>query len=145
MTRLERFARFFVVAVLVIAAVLSLSSCGIDKDEAKEDMLSFLEAVEAERFDDAKALLHPELIEKTTDFATAIHSLEERCGIDFSDGITINKTVNMQYSLYNSDYNGSGYELTFYATVGEADVYITLRVVENNDGYGVYYFGVDNG
>lgn len=129
---------------LMICTVLafSLVSCssGIDKDEAKLFIEDFLEAVEAQDYEKAKTYLHPE---RPVDLGAFLEEVESQEEMDFQAGIELEKYTGFSSSYYNSDVDGSRYEVTIKAKVGGKNVEFTVEVVKNDKGYGIYNFVID--
>lgn len=119
-----------------------LISCGdgIATDEAKVFINDFLTAVSAEDYAKAEEFLHPD---RPAELEPFINECEEQKGIDFSSGVSIERYTGFNYSYYDSTVDGSSYELTMKAKVGDKSVSITVEIVQNDNGYGIYNFYID--
>ena len=136
-----------VTVLIVIALSLSaLVGCAnkVSGKEARATFDAFLAAVVAEDYDTAKAYLHPWIDD--LDLAKEFTDLREEQGIDLRGGISENlKQVGIGASLYNSDYDGGGHQMTFHTqTVADGTpIKIICTVIRNKDGYGIYQFIVN--
>ena len=139
----KTFALFVALIMLVLPITLCLTSCsgGIDTDKAKEHIISFLTEVREGNFDGAKEHLHPSF---NDDIEKYFNAVESAYRVDFQSGITVLRNTNIHISMYDSRYNGSGYELTMDIEVSGDELEITVVVVENDIGYGVYYIEIDD-
>ncbi len=132
---------------IVIALSLSmLVGCAnkVSGKEARATFDAFLAAVAAEDYGTAKTYLHPWIDD--LDLAKAFTELREEQGIDLRGGVSENlRQVGIQASLYNSDYDGGGYQMSFYAQTGADGVPISISctVIRNDDGFGIYQFVVN--
>ena len=130
--------------VLCCLCVFPLTSCkgAIKGDEAKEYINEFLNAIEAEDFEAAEEMLHPE---RPGDLEVFFANVEGKMGVDFQGGIEIEKYTGFRSSFYDSSIDGSSYELTFRAKVGDGDkvVTFTIEIVKNDNGYGIYNLELD--
>ena len=109
-------------------------------DEAKAMLNDFLATIEAEDYEAAQALLHPDRPADLEDFLLGV---EQEQGLDFQTGIEIEKYTHFASSFYDSTVGGSRYELTARTTVGEREVFFTVELVKNDNGYGIYNFNLD--
>ena len=127
--------------LLLSLALLSLSACagGIDTETADAFIEDFFAAIEKENYNSAKTFFHPD---RFTDIEAYVKSVEAEKGIDFSNGITVQKRTNVAIAYYDSDVDGSRYGMTLKAKVGEVEVKIDITVVQSENGYGVYEFEI---
>ena len=137
---MKRFLTILISLTLLLAALGSLSACsgGVSRDEAKEATDAYFAAMAAARYEEAAALFHPatsmtaELMESTAE------TLRTEMGADFTKGVTIERYVGMKSAYYDSNFDGSVYELTMEARVGDQTLHITAEVVRNDKGYGLW-------
>ena len=127
---------------LLLAAALLLSSCagGINTDEADGLIEDLLSKISSGDYDGAEELLHPEKpldLEKYFERKRAEHSL------DYSRGFEIQRYTHKSYSRRNSKVGGSAYSVTFTAAVGYSLVEITVEIVKNKAGYGIYNLSLE--
>ncbi|MBQ8849073.1 MAG: hypothetical protein IJ011_01915 [Clostridia bacterium] len=134
--------KLLVILTVCCLCVCSFSSCsgGIDGDEAKEFIGEFFDAIVAEDYEKAETFLHPE---RPADLETFIVNIEKEDGIDFQAGIEIERYTNFSIAYYDSTVDGSTYGLTMDTNVGDADVEITVEIVQNDNGYGIYNLDID--
>ncbi len=140
---MKRSFKFLTVAIVCISCVISLVSCkgGIDTKEAKTFISDFFAAIEAEDYDTAKTFLHPE---RPGDLETFFTNIEKDEGVDFQQGIEIDRYINFSYAYYDSTVDGSTYKPTIRAKVGNNTVTFTVEIVQNDNGYGIYNLDVDS-
>ena len=138
---MTRLLRNLLLATLIFACTLSLLSCGkgIQMDEAKALLNDFLATIEAEDYEAAQALLHPDRPADLEDFLLGV---EQEQGLDFQTGIEIERYTHFASSLYDSTVGGSRYELTARTKVGESTIFFTVEIVKNDNGYGIYNFNL---
>ena len=135
-------ALFITLIMLILPLTLCFTSCeSEDTNKAKEYIISFLTEVREGDFDSAKEHLHPSFDD---DIEVFFNEVEDVFGVDFQEGITILRYTNTYTSLYNSEYDGFGYELTMEIEVSGYTLQITVLVVENDIGYGIYYIEIDD-
>ena len=129
--------------MLLLPVTLCFTSCsgGIDTDKAKEHIISFLTEIKEGDFTEAKTYLHPNF---DGDIEKFFNSVEKSFNVDFQNGITILRNTNTQISYYDSKFDGSAYELTMDIEVSGRELEITVNVVENDNGYGVYGIEIDD-
>ncbi len=125
--------------IVLVMLLCSLTSC-IDGDRAKGTVSDFLAAVEKEDFELAETYLHPE---RPADLKEYFNMVEEAKQVDFQAGIEILRYSGFKSSHYDSTVGGSTYETTVKAEIGGKNVSITVEVVENDVGYGIYNFTID--
>ena len=137
---MKRILTLLAALTLLLTAIGSLSACagGVSRDEAKEITNALFTAMTAENYEEAAALFHPatsmtaELMESTTE------TLRTEMGADFDEGVSIERYVGMKSAYYDSNFDGSVYELTMEARVGDQTLHITAEVVRNDEGYGLW-------
>lgn len=128
--------------LLVLALCLSAVGCGkgIGKSDAKEMVESFLAAVAGGDFEEAKSYLHPD---RPYDVAQFFGRIEERMGIDFQKGIEIERYTAYSSSMYDSEVDGSDFDLEMRVTVDGASFEMSFEIVKNDRGYGIYEIDLD--
>ncbi|MBR6727820.1 MAG: hypothetical protein IKM08_06475 [Clostridia bacterium] len=134
---------FSMIALLLCCALLFLATAcsdGIDTDKAEADAESFLAAVSEGDYDTAATYLHPD---RPVDLATYFTRIEERELVDFSDGIEIVRKSGSSYSYYESEVDGSAYEMDLDVRIGGIEAEIEIELVQNENGYGIYNFEID--
>lgn len=127
----------FILIALLLTCVLSGCSKGIKGDEAKAYVNSFLEAIEQEDYETADSLFHPDKQASVAELCTA---LEMGLNIDFQDGIEVKDYTGFSSALYDTTVKGSTYSLTMDATVSSVELEISVQLVRNENGYGIYSY-----
>ena len=128
--------------LLVLVLAISLVGCGtrIKKNEAKETAEAFLAEIAKGDFESAKGYLHPE---KPLDLEKYFNDKESRAGVDFQKGIEIKRYTEYSSSLYDDEIDGSDYELEMNVIVDGVAFEISIDVVRNDLGYGIYEIDLD--
>ena len=128
--------------ILVLVLSLSLISCGdrVKKSEAKETAEAFLSAIAGGDFESAKSYLHPE---KPLDLQKYFDAIESRVGVDFQAGIELKRYTDYSSSVYESEVDGSEYDLEANIIVDGVAFEFSVEIVRNDLGYGIYSFEVD--
>lgn len=132
------------IALVLLSCLMLLSavSCsdGVDTDQAKTDVRAFLSAAGKEDYETAATYLHPD---RPADLATYFARVEAEEKVDFSAGIEILKETGFSYSYYDSEVDGSAYELDLDVRIGGVTAEIEVEVVKNDNGYGIYNLEID--
>lgn len=128
--------------LMAVVLAFSLVGCAnrVKKDEAKETAEAFLDAVEAGDFEKAKTYLHPE---KPFDVEKYFNEKELRSEIDFQKGIEIKRYTEYSSSAYDSDVGGGDFELEMNIIVDGVAFEISIDIVRNDLGYGIYDLDLD--
>ena len=128
--------------VIVFALCFSLVGCGnrIKKEDAKETVEAFLQSVQDGNYEEAKKLLHPD---RPFDIEKYFNSKEAEYGIDFQKGIEIKAYTEYSSSLYDSEVDGSDYELELNILVDGFVIELSVDLVKNDLGYGIYDLDID--
>ena len=132
------------ILLLVLCSLLLLTavacSGGIKGEDAKATVADFLAAIAAEDYAAAESLLHPERPAALEPFFL---SVEEDEGLDFAQGIEIEKYTGFSSAYYDSTVDGSTYALTVRTRVGDETVKFTVELVKNEKGFGIYNLELD--
>ena len=131
---------FFIALALVLCLALVGCNGGIKKKDAKGTAEAFVAAIEDGDFEDARALLHPD---SPFDVEKYFNGIEERKGVDFQKGIEIKRFEEYSYSHYESEVGGSEYELELRLLVDGKSFELSLDIVKNEGGYGIYDIELD--
>lgn len=128
------------VALIFVAALVlfCFASC-IEKDTARATISDFLTSVEAEDYDTAVSLLHPDC---GVDLKEYFEQMERENDVDFGAGIEILYYSGFKSSEYLSTVKGSFYSTTFRAKIGDREVSFLMELVDNDAGYGIYNMNV---
>ncbi len=128
--------------LFVILLTFSLFGCngkGITNDEAKSYINVFFEAIEAGDYEKAETYLHPERPAPLQEFFNAV---ETDKNLNFKSGIRVKKYTSFSSSVYDSTVKGSAYTLDMKTMVGDAELGISIEIVRNDNGYGIYNFDI---
>jgi len=126
-----------VFALCLATLVLCLVSCGdgIDMGEAESFVSEFFDAVGRGDTETANTYLHPDVPLQLDSY---LEDVAQEYGISFEEGITVEHRTGLSYAYYDSRVGGSLYEQRLRAKIGNTSVYITVEVVKNEAGYGIY-------
>ena len=127
----------FLALLLLLCVCLLSVGCGrgIKRGDAKETAEAFLAAVEKGDLESARSYLHPQ---SPLDVEEYLDGIEARRGIDFQKEIEIRRYTEYSSELYDSDVDGSEYELEMQITVDGVPLRFGIEIVKNGFGYGIY-------
>jgi hypothetical protein len=130
-----------ILAISVALLIFALSSCsgGIARDEAKGCVEDFFDLVCTDDYASARKLLHPD---RDTDIEAFFDSMEEREGIDLSE-LEIKRYTGFSSSYYSTDVAGSSYELDADLQIGIKSAELEIKLVKNENGFGIYELDID--
>ena len=139
---MKRFLKIITVILTAALLISGLTSCsgGFTSTEANTMIEDFLSKISAEDYEGAKALVHPSYKE---DLESYIKICEKAGGFDCSDGFEIQEYTNTSYSKNNEAVGGAAYSTTFNAALGFKLVKVTVEIVKNDAGYGIYTFNIE--
>ncbi len=138
-----------IVVIILVICTLLFSGCAVlqeMKEGTKEAMTlsnEFCSALSEGDIDAAKECLHTESTPNKSELAQYISSLEQKYNIDFSTGIVLKKATSTESAYYDSRYDGSVYSFTYNAVIGGKSTYMFFTIVKNDNGYGIYNFGIE--
>ena len=125
-------------ALCLLLASLTACSGGITREEAKTAMDSLLSALDNENYAEAAALYHPDAA-MTEDLLIAFaEQVKTKVGIDLTEGAAVEKITGMSSSYYDSNVDGSFYALTARIKAGDKTADLTVEVIRNDRGYGIF-------
>ena len=101
-------------------------------------MDSLLTALAKEDYAGAAALYHPDAAMNEELLAAFVEEVKTNIGLDFTEGATVERTTNMRSAYYDSNVGGSRYELTAKIKAGDKTATLTVEVVRNDKGYGIF-------
>lgn len=125
----------FLLIALILIFVLSGCSDGIKEGEAKEQINLFFDAIEQEDYEAAEELLHPD---RQSSISELIIALEAGLGLDFQEGMEIDEYTGFSSALYDTSVKGSTYALDMIVSVGDVKLDISIQLVRNDKGFGIY-------
>ncbi|MBE5731114.1 MAG: hypothetical protein E7350_04110 [Clostridiales bacterium] len=132
-----------VAILLVLAFSLFMVGCEnrITTDEAKEQVNALISAVSSGDFDEAEKLLHPS---RKTDLEAYFNRAEAVEGVDFQAGIEITKYTGFSSALHETEVDGAEYELEMNVLVSGKALELTVEIVRNDQGFGIYEIDIDD-
>lgn len=140
MNRNKTAARILSVLAALLLLLTSLNACsgGITREEAKTAMDSLLVALDNENYAEAAALYHPDAAMTEELLAAFAEQVKTKVGIDLTEGATVEKITGISSSYYDSNVGGSRYELTAKIQAGDKTASLTVEVIRNDRGYGIF-------
>ena len=125
-------------ALLLLLTSLTACSGGITREEAKTAMDSLLVALDNENYAEAAALYHPDAVMTEELLAAFSEEVKTNVGIDLAEGAVVEKITNMRSAYYDSNVDGSFYALTAKIQAGDKTADLTVEVIRNDRGYGIF-------
>ena len=131
-----------ILIVISLTLCFSLVACNgaIKRKDAKVLTEEFVSAIENGDFEKAKSYLHPE---KPLDLEKYFNEIEARTGVDFQKSIEIKRYTGFSSSLYDSEVDGADYELEMNVIVDGVAFELSVDIVKNDLGYGIYDIEID--
>lgn len=136
--------------ILVITVfMLTLSSCDVINEltegarDANTLAQDFCECIANEDYITVRDYMHPDSTPNKYVLQSYIIKLEENNNIDFSNGIAFKRRENFSSAYYDSSYGGTVHEFTYKVVVGNVLVNMFFVIVKNDNGYGIYSFGIE--
>ena len=127
-----------VMIVMLILTSLCACSGGVTREETRSAMDALLTALDNENYAEAVDLYHPDAA-MTEDLLVAFtEEIQNEVGIDLTEGATVERTTNMRSAYYDSTVDGSLYALTARIKAGDKTATLTVEVIRNDRGYGIY-------
>ena len=125
-------------ALLLLLTSLTACSGGVTREEAKTAMDSLLTALGNENYAEAAALYHPDAAMTEELLAVFAEQVKTKVGIDLTEGAAVEKITGINSSYYDSTVGGSRYELTAKIKAGDKTASLTVEVIRNDRGYGIF-------
>ena len=140
MHRTQTAARILSVLAALLLLITSLTACegGVTREEARGAMDALLAALANEDYAEAAALYHPDAAMTEELLAAFAEQVKTKVGIDLTEGATVEKITGISSSYYDSTVGGSRYELTAKIQVGDKTASLTVEVIRNDKGYGIF-------
>lgn len=140
MTKNQAAARILSVLAALLLLLTSLTACegGVTREEARGAMDALLTALDNEDYAEAAALYHPDAAMTEELLAAFAEQVKTKVGIDLTEGATVEKTTGMRSAYYDSNVGGSFYALTAKIKAGDKTASLTVEVVRNDKGYGIF-------
>ena len=125
-------------ALCLLLTSLTACSGGVTREEARGAMDSLLTALGNENYAEAAALYHPDAAMTEELLAAFAEQVKTKVGIDLTEGASVERTTNMRSAYYDSNVGGSFYALTAEIKAGDKTASLTVEVVRNEKGYGIF-------
>ena len=140
MTKNQAAARILSVLAALLLLITSLTACegGVTREEARGAMDALLTALDNEDYAEAAALYHPDAAMTEELLAALAEQVKTKVGIDLTEGATVEKITGISSSYYDSTVGGSRYELTAKIQAGDKTASLTVEVIRNDRGYGIF-------
>ena len=140
MTKNQTAPRILSVLAALCLLLTSLTACsgGVTREEARTAMDSLLTALGNENYAEAAALYHPDYAMTEELLSAFVEEVKTKVGIDLTEGAAVERTTNMRSAYYDSNVGGSFYALTAEIKAGDKTASLTVEVVRNEKGYGIF-------
>ena len=140
MNRTKTATRILSVLAALFLLLASLTACsgGITREEAQTAMDALLTALDNENYAEAAALYHPDAAMTEDLLAAFAGQIKTKVGIDLTEGAVVEKITGMSSSYYDSNVDGSRYVLTARIKAGDKTASLTVEVIRNDRGYGIF-------
>ena len=140
MNRTKTATRILSVLAALLLLLTSLTACegGVTREEARGAMDALLAALGNEDYAEAAALYHPDAAMSENLLAAFAGQIKTKVGIDLTEGAVVEKITGMSSSYYNSNVDGSRYALTARIKAGDKTASLTVEVIRNDKGYGIF-------
>ena len=137
-----------IVAISLLLSVLFFGGCSIFKslwaeaNKANNFAEEFCFALAYDGIEKAKEYLHTDWISNNGKLEDYLYNFENENGIDFSNGVSIYRRFQQSATGYSSLYGGAIYQFGIMMVIGDKNINMSFTVVDNDDGYGIYDFGI---
>ena len=140
MNRTEIATRVLSILAALCLLLTSLTACsgGVTREEAQIAMDSLLSALDNENYAEAAALYHPDAAMSEDLLAAFAEQVKTKVGIDLTEGAVVEKITGVSSSYYDSTVDGSRYVLTARIKAGDKTASLTVEVIRNDKGYGIF-------
>ena len=140
MNRTKTATRILSVLAALLLLLTSLTACegGVTREEARGAMDALLAALDNENYTEAAALYHPDAAMSENLLAAFAEQVKTKVGIDLTEGAVVEKITGMSSSYYDSNVDGSRYALTARIQAGDKTASLTVEVIRNDKGYGIF-------
>ena len=140
MNRTHTVRRILSILAALLLLITSLPACsgGVTREETKAAMDSLLTTLAKEDYAGAAALYHPDAAMTEELLAAFAQEVKTNIGLDLTEGATVERTTNMRSAYYDSNVGGSFYALTAKIKAGDKTATLTVEVIRNDKGYGIF-------
>lgn len=135
-----------IAVILLVLLSLLLSGCGVSTDAGKETVGDFCAALKNDDLEAAVSLIHPSSELTAEQLGEAISDIEQRYGVDFSDGVVFKRCINVSQQSNVSVGNGTtkSLSLRYEVSISDCDLILSVVIIENNQGYGINTFLIES-
>ena len=129
--------RILILTLILAVCLCSFTSCMKDADEKQAFIEEFLDCLESEDYERARAYLHPSI---DADVESFVKRLESDHGVDISKGIAVVECYGYSYEIYYNLYTGWNEDSSFFCVinVGGKRIDLDILLIKDNNGYGIY-------
>lgn len=124
-----------VLAIFLALGMIFLCGCGNKHKETAEE---FVSCVSDQRFDDAVALMHPECNVVGDEIASYFALLEKETSIKFADNFELQSVEIENFEDPEATVQGEHTKASGIVIGGSREFTFTLKLVQNDNGYGIY-------
>ncbi len=125
-------------ALLLLLTALTACSGGVTRGETEKMTGFLLASLKDENFEEAADLYHPDAAMTPELLSAFAEQVKTKVGIDLTEGAAVEKITGVSSSYYDSTVDGSRYELTAKIKAGNKSATLTVEVVRNDKGYGIF-------
>ncbi len=129
--------------ILTAASLFLLSACGsgISGKEAKACADEFFSYVSDEKYTEAQALFHPDIVIEGNLENLFLH-IKDTTGADIENGFSV-KYTGFQSSLYDTEYGGSHYSLNGTIEIDGHPFDLEIEFIKRDEVFGIYNLDID--
>ncbi len=136
------FILLLVICILPLASCTAINELQEGYDNAIVFAKNFCSLLVNDDFENAKECLHPSAAPNKDRLENFLAKLEETNEIDFSNGFEIKNTTFKGMAYLHDAYIGSEYDFQFDVSIDNKEITMFFVVVDNDIGYGIFYFGI---
>ena len=129
--------------LLAITSPFLFAACGsgISGKEAKACADEFFNYISEEKYTEAQALFHPDIVIDGHLENLFLH-IKDSTGADIKNGFSV-KYTGFQSSLYDTEYGGSHYALDGIIEIDGQPFELEIEFIKRNEAFGIYNFDID--
>ena len=127
-------------ALCLLLASLTACSGGVTREETQTASESLFVALSEGDYEAAAALFHPDKSKTPDELSSYCEMLVADYDVDLTDGAVIERYTGMTSAFYDSNVDGSLYELVMEIKVGDTSTIFRVQVVRNDAGFGIWNF-----
>ena len=127
-------------ALCLLLASLTACSGGVTREETQTASESLFVALSEGDYEAAAALFHPDKTKTPDELSSYCEILVTDYDVDLTDGAVIERYTGMKSAFYDSNVDGSLYELVMEIKVADTSTIFRVQVVRNDAGFGIWNF-----